>query len=216
MCAWRGGVIQSLLFPSPFRWKGVRGEATFGLVSVSESHKVKTMHVRVVPYNSAWVERFRQEAEVLQPLFGDELVAIHHVGSTAVPGLQAKPVIDIMPIVRHIERVDSLTTPLEKLGYEGLGENGIPGRRYFRKGGDDRTHQIHVFQRGDPNVERHLAFRDYLRAHPAVAAQYGALKAALAQQFPEDIYGYMDGKDAFIKAAEAQALVWYRDEHPAS
>jgi GrpB-like predicted nucleotidyltransferase (UPF0157 family) len=99
---------------------------------------------------------------------------------------------------------------MEALAYEALGEFGIPGRRYFRKGGDDRTHQAHVFQVGDPGVERHLAFRDYLRAHPGVAAEYGVLKAGLAQQFPEDIDKYMDGKDAFVKAAEQEALRWYR------
>lgn len=172
------------------------------------------MHVRVVPYNSEWIEQFRQETALLQPLFGDELVAMHHVGSTSVPGLQAKPIIDIMPVVRHIAYVDSLNEAMHRLGYESLGEFGIAGRRYFRKGGDDRTHQIHVFQQGDPNIERHLAFRDYVRAHPAVAAQYGELKAVLAQRFPEDIDGYNDGKDAFVKAVEAQALVWYRGAHP--
>ncbi len=174
------------------------------------------MHVRVVPYNNEWIERFEQEAGLLRSLFGDELVTIHHVGSTAVPGLQAKPVIDMIPIVQHITHVDSFNEALSALGYEALGEFGIPGRRYFRKGGDDRTHQLHVFQIGDPNIERHLAFWDYLCAHPDVAAPYGEMKAALAQRFPEDINGYMDGKDAFIKAVEEQALVWYRGERPAT
>ncbi len=168
------------------------------------------MHVRVEPYRSEWVELFQQEAERIRGVFGDELVELHHIGSTAVPGLEAKPVIDMMPVVRRIERVDDFNGAMQALGYEPMGELGIPGRRYFRKGGDDRTHQAHAFQIGDPNIERHLAYRDYLRAHPGVAARYGALKAALARRFPEDIYSYMEGKDAFIKETEQQALAWYR------
>jgi GrpB-like predicted nucleotidyltransferase (UPF0157 family) len=168
------------------------------------------MHVRVVPYCSEWALLFEHEGALIRGVFGDELVEIHHIGSTSVPGLQAKPIIDMLPVVQQIERVDLFNVGMEALGYEALGELGIPGRRYFRKGGDDRTHQAHVFQAGDPGVERHLAFRDYLRAHPGVAAEYGVLKAGLAQQFPEDIDKYMDGKDAFVKAAEQEALRWYR------
>src|SRR5947209_8072592 len=123
------------------------------------------MRVQVVAYRDEWVELFRREAEQLGRVFGDELIAIHHIGSTAVPGLQAKPVIDMLPVVRQIERVDAFDPAMRALGYEPMGEYGIPGRRYFRKGGDDRTHQAHAFQQGDPNVERHLAYRDYLRAH---------------------------------------------------
>jgi GrpB-like predicted nucleotidyltransferase (UPF0157 family) len=168
------------------------------------------MHVRVVPYNPQWPEQFAQEAARIREIFGDELLAIHHIGSTSVPGLQAKPIIDMLPVVVDIARVESFNGAMQDLGYEAMGELGIPGRRYFRKGGDDRTHQAHVFAEGDPGVERHLAFRDYLRAHPDVATEYGILKAGLAQQFPEDIYGYMDGKDAFIKEHEQKALIWYR------
>lgn len=171
------------------------------------------MNVRVVPYTSAWIDRYHQEVALLRGVFGEELVEIHHIGSTSVPGLQAKPIIDMLPLVRQIERVDGFNDAMAALGYEAMGELGIAGRRYFRKGGDDRTHQAHVFQVDDPNIERHLAFRDYLRAHPAVAAQYGELKATLAQQFPTDIYGYMDGKDAFVKAVEQEAVLWYRN-HP--
>ena len=98
-----------------------------------------------------------------------------------------------------------------RLGYECMGEFGIPGRRYFRKGGENRTHQIHVFAEADGrNVARHLAVRDYLRAHPQRAREYGALKAALAARYPEDIGAYCDGKDAFVRALERDALIWQR------
>jgi GrpB-like predicted nucleotidyltransferase (UPF0157 family) len=190
----------------PCPWE--RGHAT-GLVS-SKPQGTSRMHVRVVHYCSEWALLFEQEAALIRGVSGDELVAIHHIGSTSVPGLQAKPIIDMLPVARQIEQVELFNEGMQALGYEALGEFGIPGRRYFRKGGDDRTHQAHVFQVGDPGVERHLAFRDYLRAHPEVAAEYGVLKAGLAQQFPEDINRYVDGKDAFVKAAEQEALRWYR------
>lgn len=170
------------------------------------------MRVQVVSYSGEWVKRFEEEAARIRDVFGDELVELHHIGSTSVHGLQAKPVIDMLPVVRRIERVDAFDDAMRALGYEPMGELGIPGRRYFRKGGDDRTHQIHAFQSGDPNIERHLAFRDYLRAHPAIAAEYGTLKAELAQRFPQDIEAYMDGKDAFIQETERAALRWYRGE----
>ena len=100
-------------------------------------------------------------------------------------------------------------TDFEALGYEYLGEFGIPGRRYLRKGGDERTHQMHIFASDDVHaIARHLAVRDYLRAHPARAAAYGALKLELAARFPYDIDGYCDGKDAFVGALERDALEW--------
>ncbi len=166
-------------------------------------------NIVVVPYDDGWPCAFQREAALLSGAFGDELIAIHHIGSTSVPGLSAKPVIDIMPVVRDVERVDTLTPALERLGYQPWGENGIPGRRYFTKGGDlHRTHNMHVYELSNPEVERHLAFRDYLRSNPAEAERYAELKRAVAAQFPNDIYGYMAGKDAYIKTVLQRALEW--------
>lgn len=165
-------------------------------------------NIVVVPYNPRWPELFKQEAEKIRSVLGDLLIEIHHIGSTSVPNLPAKPVIDILPIVRDIVLVDAFNPQFEAIGYEPMGENGIPGRRYFRKGGVyHRSHHLHIF--GEDNllgINRHLAFRDYLRTHPEVAAAYAALKQKLAQQFPDDIIAYSDGKDAFIKRHEAIAL----------
>ena len=121
----------------------------------------------------------------------------------------AKQIIDIMPVVTDVEKVDDFDESFRKLGYECMGEFGIPGRRYYRKGGDDRTHQIHIFGMTDKeNIERHIAVRDYLRKHTEVAERYGTLKKHLAQKFPLDIEGYCEGKDAFVKAMEVDALRW--------
>lgn len=167
------------------------------------------MRVEVKPYDDAWPAHFRAEAARLAPLFGAELMALHHIGSTAVPGLAAKPVIDMMPVVRRIEAVDRAAPDLAAMGYEGLGENGLPGRRYFRKGGAARTHQIHAYAFDHPDVLRHLAFRDFLRARPSVAKEYGRLKGRLARTFPQDMTEYVAGKDPWIRATEARALAWW-------
>lgn len=165
--------------------------------------------ITVVPYDPAWQEAFHLEAERLSELLGAEVVAIHHIGSTAVPGLAAKPIIDILVEVRCIAVVDELTPLFAARGYLPKGENGIPGRRYFIKGSEEvRSHHLHIFEVGSTEIARHLALRDYLRAHPEEAARYGALKMELAQCFPIDANGYVAGKDALVKELEHRALAW--------
>src|SRR5205823_9905598 len=139
---------------------------------------------------------------------GPVFVAIHHIGSTSVPELAAKPIIDILLEVESIEALDGSAGALEALGYEGLGEFGLARRRYFRRDAAPgvRTHQMHAYAASDPALERHLAFRDYLRAHPADARAYAELKQRLAHAHPDDIEAYMEAKDRFIKAAERRAL----------
>jgi GrpB-like predicted nucleotidyltransferase (UPF0157 family) len=98
-----------------------------------------------------------------------------------------------------------------KLGYSAYGENGIPNRRYFSKGGDQRTHHVHIYLIGDSNIERHLAFKDYLKYHPEKAREYSELKGKLASRYSYDIESYIEGKDALVKKLEAQALYWNRN-----
>jgi GrpB-like predicted nucleotidyltransferase (UPF0157 family) len=170
--------------------------------------------VIVVPYNPAWPEEFARECGSIAAAFGEIHITIHHIGSTSVPGMHAKPVIDILAVVASIDAVDAKNAHFTTLGYEPLGEFGIPGRRYFRKNNPagDRTHQIHAFQRGSQQIERHLAFRDFLRAHPAEADQYAALKRRLAEEHPDDIEAYMDGKDGFIRDIDAKAAAWREEK----
>lgn len=167
------------------------------------------MYVRVTEYDPRWKDMFEAEARCIRAVLGENCLAVHHIGSTAVEGLAAKPIIDIMPVVKELAPVDGLNAAFEALGYECMGEFGIPGRRYYRKGGEERTHQIHLFaEESAADIARHLAVRNYLRAHPAEAAEYGALKRKLAARFPEDIEGYCDGKDAFVRALQERALQW--------
>lgn len=166
-------------------------------------------HVTVTAYDPRWPQLYEREAAAISAALGGALSAIHHIGSTAVPGLAAKPIIDIMPVVHSLSGADAARGVLEALGYEYLGEFGIPGRSYLRRGGDERTHQVHIFaERDRENIARHLVFRDYLRAHPDVCAEYAALKRALAARYPYDIESYCDGKADFVKKYESLALAW--------
>lgn len=139
------------------------------------------------------------------------------MGSTSVPGLRAKPVIDIMGLVWDLKKVEDCRPAFEELGYKVLGECGIPGRRYMRRGGDGtpRTHHVHLHQFDDSrNILKDIAFREFLRCHPEQAAAYGALKTRLAREFPEDYMGYCRGKEKFVEQLSKQALAWFWREFP--
>ncbi|MBS4175615.1 GrpB family protein [Bacillus sp. FJAT-49736] len=164
--------------------------------------------VEVVPYNLNWPKLFEEEAQSIRNVMKNIIVNIHHIGSTSIPGMAAKPIIDIMIEVESIEKVDSYNQEMIQLGYDPQGENGIPNRRYFSKGGDNRTHHVHIFQTGNPEVERHLLFRDYLIVHPEEAKSYSNLKKSLSLQFPFDIEQYIDGKDCLIKELDEKAKAW--------
>jgi GrpB-like predicted nucleotidyltransferase (UPF0157 family) len=167
----------------------------------------------LVPYDRAWPPTFAAEATRLRRALPDLFVGLQHMGSTAIPGLIAKPVIDMLAVVDSVEAVDLHRETFEALGYEVMGEFGIPGRRYFRK--DDssgrRTHQLHAFVRGSSHIVRHLDFRDYLRAHPAVAEAYGLLKQRLAAECENDTRRYTEGKTAFVQEIEERAARWKTD-----
>ena len=167
-------------------------------------------HVTVSAPCAQWPTQYAREREAIAAILGDNAIALYHIGSTAVPGLAAKPIIDIMAAVRSLSAVDEAAQAFARIGYASLGEFGIAGRRYLRKGGDERTHQLHIFQADDwGNIGRHLAFRDYMRAHGEERAAYAALKIALAERFPEDIEAYCDGKAAFVRERERRALAWF-------
>lgn len=166
--------------------------------------------VEVVRHNPQWRDAFEAEAKHVAAALGENVVAIHHIGSTAIPIIYAKPVVDLLVEVRDITEADGQSSAMESLGYEVMGEYGIPGRRYFRKDNQEgiRTHNIHAFEAGSAEVERHLAFRDYMIAHPVDAQRYSELKRKLAEEHPQSMDGYIDGKDGFIKEIDRRAAQW--------
>jgi GrpB-like predicted nucleotidyltransferase (UPF0157 family) len=162
--------------------------------------------VVVVDYDPGWPRRFEEErALIAEALAGvkDAVVAIEHVGSTAVPGLAAKPIIDIMVGIEKLSDGERCVWPLEALGYEYRGEAGIPGWHYFRKG-EPRSHQLHMVEHGGEFWERLIRFRDILREHPDVAAEYGALKKELAAKYRTRRL-HSEAKAPFIESVLAQA-----------
>ncbi|QIW80540.1 bifunctional GNAT family N-acetyltransferase/GrpB family protein [Bacillus tequilensis] len=175
---------------------------------LSVFHLYPKRNVKVVHYNEKWANLFEKEKERLKLVFGPEIIAVHHIGSTSIPNMAAKPIIDILVEVRSIEAVNRYDAEMKAIGYTPKGENGIAGRRYFQKGGNKRTHHVHMYEKGDPAIERHLLFRDYLRAHPKTAEEYAILKKRLAARYPDSINQYIQGKDEWIKTAEEHAKRW--------
>ncbi|WP_039042320.1 GrpB family protein [Sporosarcina sp. ZBG7A] len=168
------------------------------------------MKVRLSEYQGNWIRMYEDEAEILKFIFGDEIIKFEHFGSTAVPNMKAKPVVDMMCLVKDIEKIDLFNEQMERLGYDVAGEWGIPGRRLFRKGGEGRTHHIHVYQYNHPQIRRHLVFRDYLRTHPDEVKRYTCFKEKLADQY-DDTALYSKAKKPFIKEMEQRALNWFEN-----
>ena len=167
----------------------------------------------VVPHDPRWKMAFDDEAKAIEQAFGNTPVHLHHIGSTAIPGILAKPIIDLLGMVRTLAEADAKAPALEHLGYEVLGAYGIEGRRYFRKTdrSGTRTHHLHIFEEGSQHVERHLAFRDYLMAHPLVAQEYSSLKQRLTLGSKPTWEAYLGGKDPFVRRVEPQAVAWFRE-----
>jgi GrpB-like predicted nucleotidyltransferase (UPF0157 family) len=173
---------------------------------------LKPIPVILAEYNPAWPEMAIRHGECFRVL-GSTLVAVHHIGSTAVPGLVAKPIIDLMPLITDLAELDRHQAAVTALGYSWHGELGIPGRRYCALCDETgaRIVQLHFFRADSPHSKRHLAFRNYLRAHPAAASAYAAEKRRARDLHPGDSHAYNDEKAAWIQKTEAAALIWSGD-----
>lgn len=151
----------------------------------------------------AWPAAFLAEAERLRAALGPVARQVHHIGSTAVPGLLAKPIIDVLVVAPDLDALDARRPALEEAGYTWRGEFGIAGRRYFKRRENGRRAHVHAFPAAHPAVPRHLEFRDALRASPVLAAGYAEVKRALRDRHKGDREAYTDGKSEFILAALA-------------
>ncbi len=168
--------------------------------------------VELSPHDPAWIEAARLAAAQLQAAV-PAIIAVHHIGSTAIPGIRAKPILDLMPVVRRLADLDPARAAIEGLGYAWWGEYGIPGRRYCTKSDPAtgrRMIHLHGFEDGSRQAMRHLAFRDYLRAHPDLARAYEAEKMRCRGLHPRDSHAYTDCKAVWIRAVEADALAKLR------
>ncbi len=165
----------------------------------------------MVPYDSIWQHLFLEEKKYLQSLLKEHSISIEHIGSTAIPGLSAKPIIDILIVVKDSETIDEFTQELSSLGYESKGERGVIGNRYFKKYNDfgEVTHHLHIYDEGSPHILRLIAFREYLRTFNGERERYSRLKHDLVVDFRADSDDYYKGKDSMIKEFEKKAEKWY-------
>ena len=168
------------------------------------------MAERIAPHDPAWAAAFADEAGAIRAAAGDALMGLDHIGSTAVPGLYAKPIIDMLGEAASLDAIDHAAPRIAALGYQVMGEFGIEGRRYFRK--DDangaRTHHLHVYETGSPHLARHLLFRDYLRAHPDRVTAYSQVKQdVVAGRLSPDL-PYAQAKSPFVQVLKAEAKAW--------
>ena len=170
---------------------------------------MNTRTIEVVEHQSQWQQQFAQERDSLKRILGNNAVNIHHIGSTSVPGLAAKPIIDILIEVTSLKQLDAANIKLQDIGYIAKGENGIVGRRYFQKGQHIRTHHVHAFESRDPHLVRHLAFKRYLEAHLDVKNEYSDVKKRAAKMCDNEPQLYMNLKNDFITEHEKRAVSWF-------
>lgn len=152
----------------------------------------------LMPHDPKWLTSAAEECDRIAKACGKALVGVEHIGSTSVPGLIAKPVLDLMPMLDNFEDGYACVAPMRALGYWYAGDFGIPGRHLFIKG-SPRTHHAHMLLRSSKEARRHLAVRDTLRASPEMAARYADLKQRLAAQFGDDRENYANAKAAFMR-----------------
>jgi GrpB-like predicted nucleotidyltransferase (UPF0157 family) len=169
--------------------------------------------VELLPHSLSWELAAREEAlRILQSL-KDSVVVVHHIGSTAIFGIHAKPILDLMPVVRNVNELDEKESVFLQLGYRYWGEYGISGRRYCtfdEPATGKRKLQLHCYESGNGEIERHLAFRDYLRSNPMKAHEYDEEKRRCRELYPDDSHAYTDAKSGWIAAQLPAALAHYR------
>ena len=173
--------------------------------------KPSVIPVELVAHRAEWAQMAAAESARLKATLGDNLIAVHHVGSTAIPNIMAKPIVDLMPYVRDLAALDAQADAVRGLGYKWHGEFGLEGRR-FCTWADPKTghriYQLHFFRPDNINAIRMLAFRDYLRSHPFVAKAYEMEKLRAAAAQPDDTTAYNAEKNDWIKRVEQDAMAW--------
>ena len=157
--------------------------------------------VRLVPHENVWAENFKNEKEILQKALGDLAIDIQHVGSTSIPNIMAKPILDVGVGVKDMEAILATIPLLQQAGYDVANKIEEKGEVLGRRGGDEiRTHLIHVDIIGSKNWENHIIFRDYLLAHPEAAKEYEQLKLKNQKEFTHDRKGYVNAKNEFVQS----------------
>lgn len=163
--------------------------------------------VELVPHDPKWAQCFKDERDLLLRIIGEKIVDAAHIGSTSIPGMPAKPIIDILLAVQTLADVDAFAETLNEAGYKDKGNGRVTGRRYFVKGGElKRTHHLNFCEMNSSFWASHVAFRDHLVRHPEIAQEYSTLKQAFADRFPNDRSAYSAGKEEFVHSVLERAM----------
>jgi GrpB-like predicted nucleotidyltransferase (UPF0157 family) len=163
--------------------------------------------VKLVDHHPKWAEYFAEEKQLLFKILREKVLDIRHIGSTSIPGVSAKPILDILAAVKNLTDVEAFTQDLNTIGYEDKDDGGVPGRRFFVKGAEaKRTHHLNFCEMNSVFWRSHLAFCDYLERHPRIAREYSALKRGLAKRFPNDRRAYTAGKEEFVRSTLNRAM----------
>ena len=167
--------------------------------------------VKLALYRPEWKQQYEAEVERLEAVAGNSLHEVEHIGSIAIKGMAAKPIIDLLAVVDDVDETGELIDILETNGYEYRPAGDVRDRRFLAKGPrTNRTHYLSLCERESTFYREKLAFRDYLRTHPDVAAEYETLKRDLAEQYPDDRATYTERKGEFIEEVLERALAdWY-------
>ena len=166
----------------------------------------KQQIIEVLTYDPNWPTLYQDESIQLSTIFAHTFIRIHHIGSTAIPNMAAKPTIDMLMEVHDITQVDQFNEPMSQFGYENWGEYHFPQSRFFVKGENKRSHHLHVFERDSDEIHRHLVLRDYLITQPQEARLYAQLKQSLAKEHRHNRRAYALEKKAYVTALKARAL----------
>lgn len=156
--------------------------------------------VKLEDYNPNWENEYKKEEELLKSVLKDKIIEMHHVGSTSIPGLKAKPIIDILIVIKSLNEIPCIEELLKPYSYENRGEQGVIGRIFFAKGPDNaRSHYIHFTTMNSETYFNQLYFKKYLLSHPDYIKEYNDLKVSLANKYANERKLYTQGKDEFIK-----------------
>lgn len=168
--------------------------------------------VELESYNPKWVEDYNKEEKLLKELLKDYLIEIHHIGSTSIPGLMAKPVIDIIAVIKSLEDIPAIEEILKDYDYSNRGQQGVPDRYFFAKGPEEaRTHYIHFVEKDSNTYYNQLYFKKYLLDHPDYIEKYCDLKQELAKKYANERPKYTQGKNDFITDVIGKAHEEYDD-----
>ncbi|MDF1497294.1 MAG: GrpB family protein [Patescibacteria group bacterium] len=163
----------------------------------------------VLSYDAEWPVLYKSVRVELEQVFNDKAIKIEHVGSTAVPGMSAKPTIDVLVVVKDVLEVDKLNEKMKELGYDAYGEYVGKGGRFFAKEENcERVVNVHCFPEDHPKVADLIGMRDYLRSHPEESKAYAELKLELARQYPDDYFEYRKAKDIYIQELKKKVENW--------